>query len=64
MFEGYSSDTHKHILPPVSMGARAEGIKCPDPGARIPIGARLGRQKLSLRKILQGVVVRIQVVIC
>ena len=33
MFEGDSADT-----PVVSMGGRAEGLACTDPGARTPIG--------------------------
>ena len=39
MFEGYSADTlvGKFLL--VSMGGRAEGLACTDPGARTPIGA-------------------------
>jgi hypothetical protein len=39
MFEGDSADmcAGKFLL--VSMGGRAEGLKCADPGARTPIGA-------------------------
>ena len=39
MFEGDSADTHAEKFPLVSMGGRAEGLACADPGARIPIGA-------------------------
>ena len=39
MFEGYSADTCGGKFPLVSMGARAEGLACADPGARTPIGA-------------------------
>ena len=39
MFEGDSADmcAGKFLL--VSMGGRAEGLACADPGARTPIGA-------------------------
>jgi hypothetical protein len=39
MFEGYSADTRAGKFPLVSMGGRAEGLACADPGARTPIGA-------------------------
>ena len=39
MFEGYSADTGAGIFLLVSMGGRAEGLACADPGARTPIGA-------------------------
>ena len=39
MFEGDSADTGAGKLPLVSMGGRAEGLACADPGARTPIGA-------------------------
>ena len=39
MFEGYSADTRGGKIPLVSMGGRAEGLGCADPGARTPIGA-------------------------
>ena len=39
MFEGDSADTCAGKFPLVSMGGRAEGLACADPGARNPIGA-------------------------
>ena len=39
MFEGDSADTCARKFPIVSMGGRAEGLMCSDPGARTPIGA-------------------------
>ena len=39
MFEGDSADTGGGKFPLVSMGGRAEGLACADPGARTPIGA-------------------------
>ena len=39
MFEGDSADTGAGKFPLVSMGGRAEGLACADPGARTPIGA-------------------------
>ena len=39
MFEGDSADTCAGKFPLVSMGGRAEGLGCADPGARTPIGA-------------------------
>jgi hypothetical protein len=39
MFEGDSADTGAKQFPLVSMGGRAEGLVCADPGARTPIGA-------------------------
>ena len=39
MSEGYSADTGAGKFPLVSMGGRAEGLACADPGARTPIGA-------------------------
>ena len=39
MFEGDSADTCAVKFPLVSMGGRAEGRACADPGARTPIGA-------------------------
>ena len=39
MFEGDSADTCSGKFPLVSMGGRAEGLACADPGARTPIGA-------------------------
>ena len=39
MFEGDSADTCAGKFPIVSMGGRAEGLACADPGARTPIGA-------------------------
>ena len=39
MFEGDSADMCAVTFPLVSMGGRAEGLACADPGARTPIGA-------------------------
>jgi hypothetical protein len=39
MFEGDSADMCAGKFSLVSMGARAEGLACADPGARTPIGA-------------------------
>ena len=39
MFEGDSADMCAGKFLPVSMGGRAEGLACADPGARTPIGA-------------------------
>ena len=38
MFEGDSADTCAGNFLLMSMGGRAEGLACADPGARIPIG--------------------------
>ena len=38
MFVGDSADTFAGKFPLVSMGGRAEGLACADPGARAPIG--------------------------
>ena len=37
--EGDFADTGAGKFPLVSMGGRAEGLACADPGARTPIGA-------------------------
>jgi hypothetical protein len=37
--EGHSADTGAGKFPLVSMGGRAEGLACADPGARTPIGS-------------------------
>ena len=39
MFEGDSADMCVGKFPLMSMGGRAEGLACADPGARTPIGA-------------------------
>ena len=39
MFEGHSADTRAEKFPLASMGGRAEGLACADPGARTPIDA-------------------------
>ena len=39
MFEGDSADMCAGKFPLVSVGGRAEGVACADPGARTPIGA-------------------------
>ena len=38
MFEGDSADMCARKFPVMSMGGRAEGFACADPGARTPIG--------------------------
>ena len=38
MFEGDSADMCAGKFPLTSMGGRAEGLACADPGARTPIG--------------------------
>ena len=38
MFEGDSADMCTGKFPLMSMGGRAEGLACVDPGARTPIG--------------------------
>ena len=38
MFEGYSAEMCVGKFPLMSMGGRAEGLVCADPGARTPIG--------------------------
>ena len=38
MFEADSADTWTGKIPLMSMGGRAEGLTCADPGARTPIG--------------------------
>ena len=40
MFEGDSADTCPGKFPLMSMGDRAGGLACADPGARTPIGVR------------------------
>ena len=39
MFEGDFADTCAEIFSLMTMGGRAEGLACADPGARTPIGA-------------------------
>ena len=39
MFEGDSADMCAGKFPLGSMGGRAEGLACADPGARTPIGS-------------------------
>ena len=38
MFEGDDPDKCAEKFPLTSMGGRAEGLACADPGARTPIG--------------------------
>jgi hypothetical protein len=47
MFEGDSADTCAGKFPLVSMGGRAKGLACADPGARTPIGASGNFESLS-----------------
>ena len=46
MFEGDSADMCGGKFPLVSMGGRAEGLACADPGARTLVAAR-GNYNLS-----------------
>ena len=46
MFEGDSADMCAGKFPLTSMGGRAEGLVCADPGARTPIGASGNLTKL------------------
>ena len=46
MFEGDSADTYAGKFLLVSMGGRAEGLVCADPGERTPIHA-CGNSKLG-----------------
>jgi hypothetical protein len=39
MFEGDTADMYAGKFALVSMGGRAEGLACADPGVRTPIGA-------------------------
>ena len=39
MFEGDSADMCAEKFPIVSMGGRAEGLACADPGAMTPLAA-------------------------
>ena len=48
MFEGDSADMCAGKFPLVSMGGRAEGLACTDPGAMTPIGASGNLRKLLL----------------
>ena len=52
MFEGDSADTFAGKFPLVSIGGRAEGLACADPGARTPIGAR-GIWFVLMSKVIQ-----------
>ena len=52
MFEGDSADTGAGKFTLVSMGGRAEGLACADPGARTPIGA--SRNFVFLIKVTQS----------
>ena len=49
--EGHSADTGAGKFPLVSMGGRAEGLACADPGARTPIGASGIMNILSLSQM-------------
>ena len=53
MFEGDSADMCAGKFPLVSMGGRAEGLACADPGARTPIGASGNSKKESIKNILK-----------
>jgi hypothetical protein len=50
--EGHSADTGAVKFPLVSMGGRAVGLACADPGARTPIGAS-GNFKILFPHILE-----------
>jgi hypothetical protein len=49
MFEGDSADMCAGKFPLVSMGGRAEGLACADPGARTPIGASGNCKKVPIQ---------------
>ena len=49
--EGHSADTGARKFPLVSMGGRADGLACADPGARTPIGT--GRNFDPTRRNMQ-----------
>ena len=53
MFKGDSADTGAGKFPLVSMGGRAEGRACADPGARTPIGVS-GNFTLSYAMLITG----------
>ena len=65
--EGHSADTGAGKFPLVSMGGRAEGLACADPGARTPIGASGNFSIINLLflpplfKTTEGVVVGFQI---
>ena len=63
MFEGDSAETLIGKFPLLSMGCRAEGLACPDPLARTPIGtSRISLLLLTdVVNIPEGVVVGIQI---
>jgi hypothetical protein len=65
MFEGDFADTCAGKFPLVSMGGRAEGLACSDPGASTPIGASGNFNPLviliPLFKTPEGVVVGFQI---
>ena len=63
MFEGDSANTRAGKFPLVSMGGRAEGLACADPGARTPIGAsgNFSHFFIPLFKTPEGVVVGFQI---
>ena len=52
-FESDSADTCAGKFPLVSMGGRAEGLACADPGARTPIGAGGNFQFIFLKPLDQ-----------
>ena len=55
IFECDSADTCAGKFPLVSMGGRAEGLACADPGARTPIGASgisISRSPSALRAVV------------
>ena len=54
MFDGDSADMCAGKFPLVSLGGRAEGLACADPGARTPIGASGNFQLLIIRKKIKG----------
>ena len=48
MFEGDSADMCAKKILLVSLGGRADGLACADPGARTPIGASVNFNKCRL----------------
>ena len=55
MFEGDSADMCAGKFPLVSMGGRAEGLACADPGARTPFGASRNLQIRSVHLLINSV---------
>ena len=70
MFEGDSADNYAGKFLLVSMGGRAEGLACADPGARTPIGASgnllkftIGENNLKTNFLISGFVIFVYLLI-